>query len=209
MRRLGAAVMVAVGVVSMALGTLFLLGAQGQARRVVVAAVGLGLGAVLTGLGARLFKTLDRALPERVRAELLALARREGGEVSQAVVEATLSQGEPSRVETGWRVLDNLVREGQATRRVAEDRTLRFVFPGLQARMVVRRCRFCGAVLPLDRVITACPQCGGQVDTALEAVASHGPVEADPAGAGEARGERGELFRMDAQGPGDGDAPDR
>lgn len=80
MKRKSASILVAVGVMSTALGLLFLAASQGQERRLVVAVVGTGLGAVLTGLGVWAFKRLDRVLPEHVRGEPLALARREGSE---------------------------------------------------------------------------------------------------------------------------------
>ena len=158
-----------VGIALGLVGLLFIVGSAGRGYRLAAAAVMLALGAVAIGLGIRLIKQADAASPERLRGELLALAKREDGELAEAEIAAALGD-HAARVDEQ---LLAMTREGICQRRQSGGSTY-YVFPELQPRLVVRRCEFCQAELPLDRDVNECPRCGGTVDTRRETRALSG-----------------------------------
>ena len=163
MKRIFAVLLTVVGISLVLLGLLFMLGAAGRIYRYVVAVVCLALGGALAGLGVRFFKQAEAASPEQLRAELLKLARRRNGEISEADVAAALGRRAPA-AETE---LAAMVEQGLCRRRHAEG-AVYYLFEELQPRLVVRRCEFCKAELPLESEITECPNCGGTIKTQVE-----------------------------------------
>lgn len=165
MKRLGAVILAVLGVGLVLLGLLFLLGAAGMTRRYLVAAVSLAAGAVLAGLGIRFFRQADRITPAYLRAEILDMARRHNGEVSEADLRAGLGRRFP-RAE---KVIVRMRNEGlcQQRRRGVE---LYYVFADMLPRLTVRRCAYCGAELPLDLELSSCPNCGGSIKTGVESL---------------------------------------
>lgn len=157
-RRLVGAALTLVGVALVLVGLLFLVGSAGQGRRLAVAAVSLALGAVSTGLGLRAFRRAASLDPERLETEVLSLARRGNGEVAEAEVQAILGD----RLDAARPVLDRLLAAGTCRRQV-KDGTAYLLFPALQPRLLLRRCEYCGAELPVVDQVTRCPSCGGAV----------------------------------------------
>jgi Zn finger protein HypA/HybF involved in hydrogenase expression len=148
------------GVVLMAFGLLFLVGAGGQMRRVVIGVAALGLGAVATGFGVRSFKRAQLWSPEQLRAEILETARRKNGELAMSDIEARLGR----RVRVVDPVLEQMILEGVA-REGHADGGRYFVFPHLQPRLMVRFCRYCDAEFPISEERDSCPNCGGALET--------------------------------------------
>jgi hypothetical protein len=163
MTRLIYAVLVLAGVLLAGLGFLFLVGSAGSVRRLGVAVIGLALGGVLAGFGVRGIKALARSLPEAVRAEILAEARRRSGSLSATDIAALLGERWPA----GRAVLATLESEGVCQRQTEQGADF-YLFPSMQPRLAVRRCEYCGSELPLDEATTSCPKCGGTVRTAAE-----------------------------------------
>lgn len=164
MRRIGAVALVVLGVAGISLGLLFLMGAAGKGSRVVVAVLGLALGGASTGLGVRLWKAARAWSPEQLRAEVLALARSHDGALSAGELEAALG----ARYTAALPVLDTLERQGLLARE-RRDGVPYLVFPELMPRLLVRRCTYCKAELPLSSGDpTHCPNCGGTVQTRRE-----------------------------------------
>jgi hypothetical protein len=163
MKRLGGILLVVLGVGLVLLGLLFLMAAGGRSYRYLIAVVSLALGGALAGLGVRLFKRADAASPQQLRAEILALAEKHNGEISEADVEAALGR----RARGAGAVLAALEGE-QACERHFRDGRHYFVFQGLQPRLTVRRCEFCNTELPLQQELTECPNCGGTIKTQVE-----------------------------------------
>lgn len=158
MKRLGGMLLASLGVAMLLLGLLFLVGSAGQARRLAVAAVSLALGAVTTGLGVRSCRRAAASDPERLEADILALGHRGNGEVSEAELAAALGD----RLDTARPVLNRLLAAGTCRRQV-KDGTAYLLFPALQPRLLLRRCEYCGAELPIVEQATRCPACGGAV----------------------------------------------
>lgn len=160
MKRTIGALLVAGGVGLVLLGLLFLLGAAGQGSRYVIAVISLALGGLLMGVGLRIYRQGIAASPETLRAEILALAHRQDGEISWGEVEAALGSGIGA-------VLQAMEEEGLCQCRRKDNATY-YVFQSLQPRLMVRRCEYCKAELPFAEEVAACPNCGGTVKTQKE-----------------------------------------
>ncbi|MCB9558724.1 MAG: hypothetical protein H6707_21585 [Deltaproteobacteria bacterium] len=163
MNRLLASIAVAVGVALIALGLLFLVAAIGTPRRLVVAAVGLALGAVSTGFGLRAYRRSLRDTPLVVRGDILALARRQGGEISAAEIAAEVG----ARGEVATAVLSQMVKAG-ICQRIEASTGARYLFESLKPQLIIARCEYCQAELPLNQQLDSCPRCGGTIATRLE-----------------------------------------
>ena len=160
MKRTGAITLTLFGTSLILLGLLFLVGSGGQQRRLIVAGLGLGLGAIGTGFGVRAFKMADAASPEQLRAEILDLARKKNGEVGFNEISAALGR----RINSGQRVLEDLVTEGVCRRGREEGREY-YVFPEMQPRLMARYCQYCDAEFPISDEREDCPNCGGTLET--------------------------------------------
>ncbi len=146
------------GTVSMLFGLLFLVGYGGHVYRLVIAALALGIGAAWIGGGVLLWRREQARSPAQVKKDVLALAGRKGGSITEADVVAAM----PDRAEQGVQALGALERGGFCTRRLVQG-VLRFEFPELQASVVVRRCGHCGWEAPLSSEVTVCARCGGPI----------------------------------------------
>jgi hypothetical protein len=158
--------LVTVGAALVALGLLFLVAAKGELHRYLVAAGGLALGGALAGVGVRTFRRARASLPDALRADLLALARRRDGRVTEAELGAALG----TRRAAARAEIEALCRAGTC-RRESEGATTWYVFPELLPRLAVRRCRHCRTELPLDAALVSCPNCGGELRTGVETLA--------------------------------------
>lgn len=163
-RRLLGVMLVVLGVSLVLLGLLFMLGAAGYLHRYVVAVVALALGGALAGVGVRAFKQAEAVSPERLRSELLGLARRHNGEISAAEVVAALG----TRAAAAEAELAAMVAQGICKKRRLPTGAVYYLFEGLQPRLSVRRCDYCRQELPLESKLTACPNCGGTINTQVE-----------------------------------------
>lgn len=150
------------GVFLFLVGLLFLLGADGQIHRLVVAALGLLLGASAGLAGGLLLFRAVLASPERVRPALLALAKARDGELTLAEIQASLQ----SRAKVAEEILGQMLVSGECERHGDT-----FLFPSLQPRVVLRRCDHCGHEAPLASDDERCPSCGAAMNVRREAKA--------------------------------------
>jgi hypothetical protein len=141
------------------MGLLFLLGADGQFHRLVVAALGLLLGASAGMAGALLLFRAVMASPDRVRPALLALAKTRDGELTLAEIQANLG----GRAKVAEEILGLMLVAGDCERRGDT-----FLFPALQPRVVIRRCGHCGHEAPLASDDERCPSCGASMTVRRE-----------------------------------------
>ena len=158
--RARASLLAAVGIILIAFGLLFLVGAGGQMRRVAIGFIGLAGGALATGFGIRKYRQADLWSPEQLRADILELARRRNGEIAMSDVEAELGR----RVRVVGPVLEKMALEG-LSRKTHQGGSDYFVFEHLQPRLMVRFCRYCDAEFPISEERDDCPNCGGVLDT--------------------------------------------
>lgn len=169
MKRMVAVPLVGAGALFFLLGLLFFVGAGGVASRYVLAGIGLVSGAVLIGFGVRLFKQAEAASPEQVLADILELAQRRNGEVAEVEVGAALGR----RAAIAPEVFGRLLAARLCDRQVKEGGTF-YVFKGLQPRLFVRKCPYCGAEFSIASAATRCPTCGGPIETRAEGQALEG-----------------------------------
>jgi len=165
MKRLVAVLLFLVGLAALLFGLLFLIGSDGQSTRLMVAATGLIFGAALVGVGVRMFKQARREDPDFIKAELLTLAKREDGEISEHELRGALG----ARWSKAEAVLLALQADGTCQLGKTQGGAY-YTFPHLQPRLAVRRCEFCQAELPLDDELVSCPQCGGSVKIGVKRV---------------------------------------
>jgi hypothetical protein len=158
MKRLGALVLIALGAGLILLGLLFAIGMAGELRRLAIAGVALAAGALAAGYGLRRYRQADAESPEQLRAEILALARVEDGEIAVAEVEAKLGRRAPLAAA----ILAELERQGRC-QPGSRDGASYYVFPELQPRLMIRRCEYCSFELPLSKQLSECPRCGGSL----------------------------------------------
>ena len=144
------------------LGLLFLVGAAGQGSRFAVALVALVAGAALLGFGIKWFRAADADSPEQVLADLLEAARKRNGEVSELDVGAALGR----RAVLAAPLLDKLGAAKLCERR-DKDGGRFWLFPDLQPRLFVKKCRFCGAESSIASQAPKCPRCGGDIADAV------------------------------------------
>lgn len=161
-RKTLAAGLVLVGSLCILLGLLFLIGSAGVVRRLIVAAIFLFAGGVLAGVGARAWRRADQLLPERLEAAILDAAKREDGEIAADELTAALGWRAPSAQP----VLDELLARG-VCRRSPREGKLYYLFTGLQTRLTLLVCEYCGAEYPLSSGTETCPACGGPVSRTL------------------------------------------
>jgi hypothetical protein len=163
MRTLGGVVLLGVSLVLAAFGMLFLLGADGQGYRFVIAAIGLLAGASAGMGGALLIWRGIQSSPVRIRRELLALAQARDGELRAAEVDGAFG----FRADGAHEVLREMVLADDCRRGEGSDGA--YLFPALQPRLLLRRCEHCGHEAPLASDAEACPSCGATLNVKREA----------------------------------------
>lgn len=156
MSRFSSVLSIVAGVLSGLLGLLFMMGAAGHFRRVAIALIFLLVAAGLIGLGLRSLKRLALIQPEKLREDILEMARKRNGEIARSDVQATL----------GWRsrhtrpVIEAMMQEGRCRRALKGGETF-YIFPELQPRLTVLYCEYCKAEYPISTEVSSCPNCGG------------------------------------------------
>jgi len=160
MKTLIGVVAIGLGLLLLGFGLLFLLGAAGELHRYVVAALGVGFGLTSMMAGAWLITRAGHSAPERVRRELLALARSRDGLLTPDEIDAAFVD----RSEVAGEILGQMVVAGDALRQ-AEG----FVFPAFQPRLVERTCPHCRYEAPLSSDASECPRCGAVLQTHRDA----------------------------------------
>jgi len=140
-------------------GLVFLIAAVSAPSRLVPGLVLIGIGVVLLVTAVRRLRRLAEISPEALKTGAVELARRLGGEVTEAQLRAEYR----IPLEQATNVLERLVADGTARREDREDRTV-YVISGLAASLAKKRCPYCGTELPMRSDLRKCPNCGGQLE---------------------------------------------
>ena len=159
MKRLLAIAALVVSVPILALALLFLIAAMTRPDRLLVTAGLLAAGALPLAWGIATLRRQAEISPDALASGAVALARRLGGEVTEAQVQAEFRI--PRALALG--TLEKLCLDGQAEREVRGDRVV-YVVRGLQASLVTRRCPYCGSSFPVREAVRKCPNCGAAVE---------------------------------------------
>ena len=156
MRTLIGVVAIGFGLLLLGFGLLFVLGAGGELHRYLVAAFGVGFGLTSMMAGALVIVRATRRNPDRVRRELLALARSRDGQLTPDEIDAAFGD----RTEVAGEILGKMVVAGDVLRESDA-----FLFPALQPRLVERTCPHCNYEAPLSTDTPECPRCGAVLQT--------------------------------------------
>jgi len=151
---------IGVAVVLFVVGLIFMCAATSNAGRLPLALILLVVGAGLAFWGGASLRRIVSLTPEKLSDRITQLARQSGGEVTQAQVVGALGASDEAVAEA-FRLL---AERGQANLDYREERGEVYVFPGLKAAKVVRRCESCGTEYSVKEAIYVCTQCGGKVE---------------------------------------------
>jgi len=163
MKRALAIIALIVAVPLLALGLLFLIAAAARPERILTAAGFFAAAAVPLAWGILTLRRQAEISPGALSAGTLALARRLGGEVTAAQVQAEFRIPASLAQET----LDKLAAAGQAQPEERSGRTV-YVIRGLQQSLVTRRCPYCGSTFPVKEALRQCPNCGAPLELSKE-----------------------------------------
>jgi hypothetical protein len=145
--------------VLLATGMLFALVTTVVPERAFIAFVLLGVGTVGAGATAWFYWRWYGRQPAVLGARATDLAEHTDGEVSLAQVMAAYHV--PASVAQA--AMDQLVEKGQCHAETLEGQ-LRYIFPGLKERKMVRKCVYCGSTFPVRDPLQKCPNCGGNLE---------------------------------------------
>ena len=151
---------IGVSVVLLVGGLVFLCAATRNAARFPLALGLLVLGGGLAFWGGTSLRRTIALAPDNLDDRITRLARQSGhGEVTLAQVVSALNAPDQAVQEA----LDLLVERGRAYPEYREGREV-YVFPGLQAAKMVRRCGSCGTEYSVKEPVYTCTNCGGKVE---------------------------------------------
>jgi hypothetical protein len=151
---------IGVSVVLLVGGLVFLCAATRNAARFPLALGLLILGGGLAFWGGTSLRRTIALTPDNLDDRITRLARQSGhGEVTLAQAVSALDAPDQAVQEA----LNLLVERGQAYPEYREGREV-YIFPGLQAAKMVRRCGSCGTEYSVKEPIYTCTNCGGKVE---------------------------------------------
>jgi hypothetical protein len=146
-----------IGILSSVLGVIFLIASHGVASRLIAGGVMAAAGFAALAAGIILFRKGTRNSPAGIRKDLLRLARLNNGELTGEAIAGSLGASDPVALQ-----LAALVEEGVASERTRGGRRV-YIFEDFQAKMVLKKCPYCGNDYPVRDDIERCPTCGGDL----------------------------------------------
>ncbi len=160
MNRTTSYLVIGVSVVLLVVGLLFLCAATRNAARFPLALGLLVIGGGLAFWGGTSLRRTVALDAENLSDRISRLARQSAqGEVTLSQAVSALNAPDEA-VEEALRLL---VERGQAYPEYRQDREV-YVFPGLRATKMVRRCESCGTEYSVKEPVYTCTRCGGKVE---------------------------------------------
>ncbi len=159
MKRILAFVALLVSLPFLTFGLLFLIAAMEEPERFLVAAGLLAAGGVLLYWGIATLRRLAEISPKALATGAVTLARRFGGEVTVAQVQAEYRIPAHLALEA----LESLRAAGHAQVEQREGRTV-YILRGLQPSLVTKQCPYCGSAFPVRQALRKCPNCGAALE---------------------------------------------
>lgn len=151
---------IGLSVLFLAAGLVFLCAATRQSARLPLALILLLIGGGLAFWGGASLRRATALTPENLSDRITRLAQQSGhGEVTLSQAVSALHASD-ERVEEALRLL---VKREQAYAEYREGREV-YVFPGLRATKMARRCESCGTEYSVKEPIYICTRCGGKVE---------------------------------------------
>jgi len=151
---------IGLAVVLLAVGLVFLCAATNDAGRLPLALILLVIGGGLAFWGGTSLRRAIALDPENLSDRITRLARQSGqGEVTLSQAVSALNAPDEA-VEEALRLL---VEREQVYPEYRKDREV-YVFAGLRAARMIRRCESCGTEYSVKEPIYTCTRCGGKVE---------------------------------------------
>jgi len=144
-------------------GVIFLIAAATSAGRFPVAVVLLLFGGVLLAWGASRLRRLAEISPEALATGIVDLARRLGGEVTVAQVQAEF------RISSAMALgaLERLRGRGDCEREQRKDHDV-YLFKSVMPAKAIKKCPYCGSEFPVKSAMRECPNCGANLEIVKE-----------------------------------------
>ena len=163
MKRLGGIILVVIAIVLITFGVIFLIGSGGKGVLVLAALAMLAVGAGCVVWAIRVFGRLARLDPKQLTTDTVRLAKRFGGEITAAQVQAEFDV--PGRLAA--QVLEKLRSEGACVVERHADREV-YVFKSLIPSKALKRCAYCGSEYSVKDARRDCPNCGASLEIVKE-----------------------------------------
>jgi hypothetical protein len=145
------------------LGLIFLIAAVANPSRILVAGVFLLFGVALLAWGALRLRRLAEISPEALATGIVDLARRLGGEVTVAQVQAEYSISQ----DLALSVLERMRGQGECQRERHGDHDV-YLFKSVMPAKAIKRCPYCGSEFAVRSAMRECPNCGGALEIVKE-----------------------------------------
>jgi len=163
MNKFGATIAVIASIPLLLLGVIFLIAAATTPSRIFVAGVFLLFGVALLAWGALKLRRLAEISPETLATGIVDLARRLGGEVTVAQVQAEFDISN----DLALSVLERIRGQGQCQRERRGDHDV-YIFKSVMPAKAIKRCPYCGSEFAVRSAMRECPNCGGPLEIVKE-----------------------------------------
>ncbi len=163
MGKKGLAIIAIVIAIVLFMGGLVFLIAADRLSYFMTAVVLLAIGGGVLWYAISVLRRLRELSQENLEAGIIDLARRLGGELSVAQVQAEFRIGNELALET----LERLRRRGTCQMEPRAGRTV-YLFKGVLPAKAVKRCPYCGSEFAVRSAIHQCPNCGGTLEITRE-----------------------------------------
>ena len=144
-------------------GLIFLIAASTVPGRFLTALALLFIGGLLLAAGALRLRRLAEISPEALATRIVDLARRLGGEVTVAQVQAEFKIS--SAMALG--ALERLQGRGDCQREQRKD-VVAYLFKGVIPAKAIKRCPYCGSEFAVKSALRQCPNCGANLEITKE-----------------------------------------
>jgi hypothetical protein len=163
MKRTSVVVALAASVLLLALGVVFLIAATSRPSRILVALVFLVFGGALLLWAILTLRRQAELSPESLATGTVDLARRLGGDVTVAQVQAEFRI--PNKLALS--VLETLCSRGECEREQRTDHYV-YVFKSVMPAKAIKACPYCGSRFAVRSAARECPNCGAALEITKE-----------------------------------------
>jgi hypothetical protein len=163
MKRLASIIAMIAAIPFLVFGVIFLIAAATSPGRFPVAVVLLLFGGALLVWGALTLRRLAEISPEALATGIVDLARRLGGEVTVAQVQAEYRISS----EMALGALERLRGHGDCQREQRKDHDV-YLFKSVMPAKAIKRCPYCGSEFAVKSAMRECPNCGANLEIVKE-----------------------------------------
>jgi hypothetical protein len=163
MRRFASIIAMIAAIPFLVFGLVFLIAAATSPSRFFVAVVLLLFGGALLMWGVLTLRRLAEISPEALATGIVDLARRLGGEVTVAQLQAEFRISN----EMALGALERLRGHGDCQREQRKDHDV-YLFKSVMPAKAIKRCPYCGSEFAVKSAMRECPNCGANLEIVRE-----------------------------------------